>query len=96
VPDLAVRIALGAPPAAIRRRVLSGSLLRAVAGGAIGMAVAAAASGTLRTFIFGVQPVDPIVELGVIVLLATAGIVGALGPARRAVHVDAIQVLRQI
>ena len=54
------------------------------------MAVTRAMSGLL----YGVSPLDPMVFTGVSLLLATAGFVASLIPARRATRVDPIVALR--
>jgi ABC-type lipoprotein release transport system permease subunit len=54
------------------------------------MAVTRAMSGLL----YGVSPLDPMVFTGVSLILAAAGFVASLIPARRATRVDPIVALR--
>ena len=60
---MASRIALGSQQSAILRLVFTSAAKLAVAGCAVGLLGAAAASRLLRSFLFGVSPFDPLVLL---------------------------------
>jgi putative ABC transport system permease protein len=94
VQELAIRMALGSQRASIMRLILITGSKLAVTGCVIGLASAVAASGLLRSFLFGVSPVD----LRVLVLAAAAIFLLALAasavPARRAAALDPMQALR--
>lgn len=94
VQEMAIRMALGSQRSGIMRLILvSGAKLAAV-GCAIGLIGAAAASGLLRSFLFGVSPFDPVVlVLAAVAVLLLALIASAL-PARRAASIDPMQALR--
>ena len=93
--EIGLRIALGSP---LRRVLVSvlGRDLRLLAAGAVGgLVLAFIGTRALRSFLFGVQPDDPVsLATGIVVLLA-AGAVACWFPARRATRVDPIVALRE-
>jgi putative ABC transport system permease protein len=92
--EFGVRIALGASTSSVLRLVLSGAGRVVAIGAAIGLIAAGTLSRTISTFLFGVQPLDPITFLAVpVVLIATAAIAVAV-PALRATRVDPITAFR--
>jgi ABC-type antimicrobial peptide transport system permease subunit len=92
--ELAVRVALGAQRGDILRSVLMPAMRRLLAGVAIGVLVAAAASGLLRTILFGVEPLDVATYVIVTVLISVVVMTAAYVPARRAARVDPLATLR--
>jgi putative ABC transport system permease protein len=92
--EIGVRMALGAQP----RRVLGMMLTRAMAyvgfGLALGLAGAFALSRLVESFLFRVEPRDPVVYAGTAVLLVVIGLLAAWIPSRRAARVDPIIALR--
>ncbi len=92
--EIGIRIALGALPATILRSVLSSALLTMMVGIAIGLIGAWGLSEMVRGFLFEVQPHDPRVYAGAMLVLAATGLAAALGPARRAASVDPLIALR--
>jgi ABC-type antimicrobial peptide transport system permease subunit len=64
------------------------------AGTACGLAASVAAARLIAGLLYAVGPLDPIVFVSVSALLALAGIVATLIPARRAMRVDPIVALR--
>jgi putative ABC transport system permease protein len=94
VHEMAIRIALGSQRSGIIRLVvISGAKLAAV-GCAIGLAGAFAASYLLRSFLFGVSAVDPLVLTLAAVSLLLLTLAASLLPARRAATVEPTQTLR--
>jgi putative ABC transport system permease protein len=92
--ELGVRMALGADATTTLRLVL-GRSMRLVAGGTVcGLIASIAITRGIAGLLYGVSPLDPIVFAGVSMLLATAGFVASLIPARRATRVDPIVALR--
>lgn len=93
--EIGVRLALGATRQSILQMVLrQGSLL--VATGIVAGLVLALATGRLvKSFLYGVKPVDVWTYLGVVVLLVCVGMLASLIPARRAAAVEPIQALRE-
>jgi putative ABC transport system permease protein len=93
-PELAVRSALGATPADIFRDVVRRSLIVGCAGAAVGLAVAASVTHTLRSLLYEVQPRDPGVFMtGASVLLGVV-LIAACFPARRAAGADPVAAIR--
>ena len=92
--EIALRLALGATAARIRRFVLAETLRLAGLGAAIGLALAAAATRFLRGMLFEVDPLDPPAVLGAAALLVVASAIASYVPVRRATRVDAVTLLR--
>jgi putative ABC transport system permease protein len=92
--EIAVRLALGATAADVRRLVLGEGLRLAVGGAIAGLVLAFAATRVLRGLLFETEPLDP-VSLGTAAfVLVGAAVVATWLPARRAMRVDPIEVLR--
>jgi predicted permease len=92
--EIGVRMAMGAAADDILALVMAQGLRLALAGIAIGCALAYALAQLLRGMLFAVAPADPLVFVAVpIALLATAAAATAV-PALRAARVDPIQALR--
>lgn len=92
--EIGVRFALGAQRADIRSLIVRHGLRLLGAGLLIGTAGAIASSRLLRSFLFGVDPLDPAIYLAVGGVLALAALLAAWLPARRASRVDPIVILR--
>jgi hypothetical protein len=95
LPELGVRIALGADRGRILRMIAREGLVLAAAGTTGGAAAAALAGRSLSHVFYGVSPADPL-TFGVVIGVALAAVGAACWvPARRASRVDPIIVLRQ-
>jgi putative ABC transport system permease protein len=92
--EIGVRFALGAQRADIRSLIVGHGLRLLGAGLLIGTTGAVAFSRLLRSFLFGVDPLDPAIYLAVGGVLALAALLAAWLPARRASRVDPIVILR--
>ena len=92
--ELGVRMALGAATADTLRLVLGRSLRLVAAGTACGLVASLAVTRVMSGLLYDVSPLDPVVFVGVSLLLAGAGLVASLVPARRATRVDPIEALR--
>jgi predicted permease len=93
--EIGIRMALGATRARVMRGVLLSSAPAIAIGLALGYAAAAAASGLLRSSLFGLSPLDPLAYLSVMLLITNAALLATVVPARRAAAVDPVVVLRQ-
>jgi ABC-type antimicrobial peptide transport system permease subunit len=94
VQEMAIRMALGAQRRAIMSLVLESGAKLAAIGCAIGLAGAVAASGLMRSLLFGVSPFDPLVlTLAAVAVLALAVAASAL-PALKAARVNPMQAIR--
>ena len=94
VPEIGVRLALGARPAQIRALILSHGMQLLLIGSAIGLVAAFALSRALQPVLFEVKGIDPRIYLGVGALLFAATFFASWIPARRASRVDPMIALR--
>jgi putative ABC transport system permease protein len=92
--ELGTRIALGATPGNVLRLVLRQGLVTALLGVAIGVAGAIVLTRTLRSFLFGLSPTDPVTFAAVALLLVLVALLACYFPARRAAKVDPMEALR--
>lgn len=91
--EIGIRIALGAPLAAVQRLILSQGLrLIAVAIG-IGFPVAWITTRFAGSFLYGIQPHDGATFIAAPLFLAAIALLAAWIPARRAATVDPMKVL---
>ena len=92
--EIGIRMALGAHRASIGQMVLQEGL-RPVIGGLIAGVIAALALGrTLESLLFGVQVVDPLTIVMVVVLLLAVATGAVILPASRATRVNPVDALR--
>ncbi len=95
IPEIGLRMALGAGPSDIVRRVVGHGIGLTAIGLFAGVAGSLAVSRLIAGVLFCVRPTDPATYAMVaLVLLVTAGIASYL-PARRAMRVDPIIALRE-
>ena len=94
VQEMAIRMALGSPRSHIMRLVLVSGLKLASIGCIIGLAGSAAASSMLRSFLFQVSPLDPLVMILTAFAVFALALLASTLPARRAASVDPLQALR--
>ena len=94
VQEMAIRMALGSQRTGILRLVFKSAAKLGIAGCAIGLIGAAAASRLLRSFLFNVSPFDPLVLVvaGIFVMLLAS--VASLLPAIRAASIQPMSALR--
>ena len=92
--ELGIRVALGADRGAVVRLIVGEGLAMAAVGLTIGLAGAWMLTGTLKTMLYDVSPLDPqvLVLTAVSVVLVTA--LASYVPARRALRVDPMSALR--
>jgi putative ABC transport system permease protein len=92
--ELAIRSAVGAQQRDIRNLVFAEGF-RLIAGGVIaGMAAALVLSGVLRSFLYQVEPTDPVTLIGVALLFTSVAMLACWGPTHRAAKVDPVEALR--
>jgi len=92
--EIGIRIALGASPNTVGRRVARHGLGLTMVGVAAGAAAAVVATRVLRNMLYGVAPGDPSVLAIVAVLLVAIALVASWLPARRAAAVDPLVAIR--
>jgi putative ABC transport system permease protein len=92
--ELAIRSAMGAQQTDIRRLVF-GEGFRLIASGVIaGLVLAIGLSQVLKSFLFEVQPGDPVTLIAVGALCVAVGLLACWAPVRRAAKVDPLEALR--
>jgi putative ABC transport system permease protein len=94
VPEIGIRLALGARPSQIRTLILSHGMHLLLIGSAIGLVCAVAVSRALQSVLFEINWIDPRIYLGVGAVLFAATFFASWIPARRASRVDPIVALR--
>jgi putative ABC transport system permease protein len=94
VPELGVRIALGATPRNILGLIVAHGARLALMGLALGIALSLLSGRLLEGLLFGVTARDPWSLIGVSVLVAIATLAACYIPGRRAVRVDPMTALR--
>lgn len=94
VQEMAIRMTLGSQRLAIVRLVLESGAKLAVIGCVIGLGGAAAASGLLRSLLFGVSPFDPMVLILAALSVLLLAVAASAPPAFRAASTDPMQALR--
>jgi predicted permease len=92
--EIGIRMALGARSADVLWMVQRETLLMVLAGAAIGVPAAVAASSFISGVLFGVKPSDPLTMAGATMLMLAVGALAAYFPARRASRLDPMQALR--
>jgi predicted permease len=92
--EMAIRMALGSQRSGILSLVFKSAAKLALAGCALGLLGAAAASRLLQTLVFDVSPFDPLVLTLAAVLVLMLAMAASLLPARRAASIDPMKSLR--
>lgn len=92
--EIGVRMALGAQPKRVLGMMLTRAMVYVAVGLAAGVAGAYALSRFVESFLFKVEPGDPVVYVGTAALLIAIGLLAAWIPSRRAAKVDPIIALR--
>ena len=92
--EMAVRAALGAGPLDIFLLVVKRALLIAAAGVVPGVFAASLAARSLRSFLFGVTPVNPPALVFAGIFLAIISLIACYAPARAAASADPMTALR--
>ena len=92
--EIGVRMALGAQRIRVVAMVMREVAALALTALAIGIPIALGASKLVASFLFDLQPNDPVTIGGAIAILMTAAMLAAFAPAHRASRIDPIQALR--
>ena len=92
--EIGVRLAIGASPGSVVGLFVREGATLVLAGLALGVAGALAATRAIATLLFGVTPADPLTFAGVGVSLALVALAATYVPARRAAMVDPMRALR--
>ena len=92
--ELAIRLALGAKPGALKRALVGNELALAETGMAIGLAAAAGLTRLMKSLLFGISTLDPVIYFGMAAVLVAAAVLASYLPARRASRIDPSEALR--
>jgi predicted permease len=95
VPEIGVRVALGASPGELSWMVLRHSLAMILAGVGLGLAVSVAAGRLLQRWVAGMQPAEPSTFAITIAVMVVAALAASFVPARRASRINPMSALRQ-
>jgi hypothetical protein len=86
--EIAVRLALGAPPATVRRQIMAGALVPVLVGLGVGLVIAIGLGRVAANLLYGVT----LLAVSAVILIVAAG--ACWLPARRATRTAALGVLR--
>jgi putative ABC transport system permease protein len=94
VPELGLRLALGANPGGLVRMVASRGLGLLALGMVLGIAGALGATRLLQALLVGVEPTDPLTFLLGSAFFVAVGSAASILPAQRAVRIDPVRALQ--
>ena len=92
--EMGIRLALGAKPGQLKRMFVGNGLALAGAGIVIGLAAAAGLTRQMKSLLFGISTLDPVIYLGMPAVLVAAALLASYLPARRASRIDPSEALR--
>jgi predicted permease len=92
--EIGIRMALGARRGRLMWMILRQVAILTVLGLAVGLPAALALSKFVKTFLFGMQPNDPLSIAGAAATLLAAAILASYAPAHRASRIDPMVALR--
>jgi putative ABC transport system permease protein len=92
--EFGVRLAFGAQPAAVLTLVVGDAARSVGTGLALGLLLSAGLARSIRSVLFGVQPIDPITLVAVVLVIAATAAVAVAVPAARALRVDPVVTFR--
>jgi len=92
--EIGIRMAMGARTENVTRLVVKQGMWLAIIGLLLGLVFAFVVASLMSSLLFGVSAHDPVIFLGVALILATAAFLACYFPARRAARVDPLVALR--
>ena len=92
--EIAIRLALGSQRSSVMRLILVSGVKLGVAGCVIGAVAAFFATRLMRSLLFEVDALDPIVIVLAAVTILLLAVMASLIPARRAASIEPVQALR--
>lgn len=94
IPEIGIRMALGASPNAVLRLFVQRGLRISIAGVFAGAFAALVTTRALASYLYGVSPSNPAVFAGVTALLLAVVAVACYLPSRRAARIEPLRALR--
>jgi putative ABC transport system permease protein len=92
--EIGIRVSLGASRADVVLLVIRQGMVLALIGSAVGILGALGLSRLMKSLLYGVKPIDPLIFCGVTILLMMVAMAASYLPARRAMRVDPMIALR--
>ena len=92
--EMGIRMALGAKGRQVIGLVIRGGMGMTAGGIALGIVGSLALTQILRFWLFGIEVVDPVTLVAVVLVLGTGALVACVIPAVRAVRADPTETLR--
>ena len=92
--EVGIRLALGAPPARVRGRILKGAMVMVGGGLVVGVGLALVAGRLVESMLFGVRANDPMTLAVVLLTLLGTAFLAALVPAVRSTRIDPMITMR--
>ena len=93
--ELGIRLAIGARPSEVLRAALGRAVKLLAYGSAAGLILGILASRVLAHIVYQATPRDPLVLIGVVLVMALLGLVATWIPAQRALSLDPLTLLRE-
>jgi predicted permease len=93
--ELGIRVALGAQQIQVLRAALARTILLLVVGSLAGLVLGVGASRLLASIVYHASANDPLVLLGVLATMLVVGLLSASLPARRALAIHPMELLRE-
>lgn len=93
--EIGVRMAFGATAGSVRRLVVSEGARVVLIGVALGIGAALISTRLLSALLYGVSAIDPLVFVGMSLVMLAVGMLASYMPARRASSVNPIESLRE-
>src|SRR5581483_293303 len=93
-PEIGIRMALGAERSRVIGMVMRGAMLQALIGLAIGTPIAMLCVRYVKSQLYDITSVNPVVMTGAILVLAVAAAIAGIIPAKRAASIDPVRALR--
>ena len=92
--EIGIRLALGARPQSVGQLIVSNGLMLTGIGILLGLGLALALTRVMRTLLYDVEPTDAASVSAVALLIVIVAAAASWWPARRAMHVDPLSLLR--